>query len=651
MALPMRQSAINYAAAKLSSTKLDVSIHPWNNLQELAIALINSASPTNLGVLCQLHEIMVNRANAPSLKATWLAVKKLVETGLEHHGSSVACVSVIEAENFPELDKYKSAGLSYSYMLKCVNLTTLVAFAATFSRSVPTVMALMSQCEHNTWVKFGEDWGFDEDEYIKQAEPLLLAKLEQERGCSTTIKEGCALYPQGPYPNGYSATWVPAPNPAPAAATPTPTVSTTNQGASVMPTNTNTLASLNAAYKPIIDGMFAQSGLSITVDQVIAEISAKDNAEREAGALKLISIKQIDTIESLERKLASASRASALPSTISITSANTTIPSGTMNMVQADSIFPIMSGINLMIPSFTWDHAHPDVPALTPDYIFRKELLLKTLRCLAKGENFWSSGHTGSGKTSMVEQVAARLGWPVARVAFDSAVDRSELVGRMQITGDGNGGTNSTWLPGILEKAITNGYILLCDEMDAGHPNSLYTLQPLLEGKPLTLLEDGGRVVQASLMARFGATGNTTGNGDPSGLYPACRILSAATLDRFATFIQVPYMTFDEEVALISNAAPSLSKKLIKSLAKFAGEMRNAFTSNQTPISYSPRRSIAFAREVEDLFAMGFKDEQEVISIAFKSKLYDAASEEFRQRITEIANSTLGGVDPTKPMA
>ena len=247
--------------------------------------------------------------------------------------------------------------------------------------------------------------------------------------------------------------------------------------------------------------------------------------------------------------------------------------------------------------------------------------------------------------TTFIEQVASRLGWPVARVAYDSNVDRAELVGRMQLTPDGKGGTESKWLPGILERAISGGYILLCDEMDAGHPNALYTLQPLLEGKGLTLLEDGGRMIPRHPFSRIVATGNTTGNGDPSGLYPACRILSAATLDRFQDFVQVPYLTESEETNLIKSQAPGLKAATVEKIVKFGSELRKAFTSGETPISFSPRRSVAFARHVEDLQAIGIKSEALCISIAFRSKLYDAAPEEHRQRLLEIGKAKLVDLD------
>jgi cobaltochelatase CobS len=141
------------------------------------------------------------------------------------------------------------------------------------------------------------------------------------------------------------------------------------------------------------------------------------------------------------------------------------------------------------------------------------------------------------------------------------------------------------------------------------------------------------------------ATGNTTGNGDPAGLYPACRVLSAATLDRFSDFVNVPYMTPDEERALIERVAPSISDKLAQMLAKFANEMRVAFVAGETPISYSPRRSLAFARMIADLKGMGVTDEPTAISIAFVSKLYDATPDEHRQRLVEIARAAFGGVD------
>ncbi len=660
MTNPTRKSASDYANSKLRIAGLDrlvPDLDPFGNLQEALINEIKTYVGRDIGAVCQLISILQARSGM-KLRDTAAAIKKLIESTLSYEHHSTDAVEAIAKADYPELAKYKSSGLSYRYILKNVDVTTLTAMAASLSGGMSSVCALMSQMEHSTWVKFGDEWGFDEDEYVKEALPLVLEKLETSIGKGATLEHGCSLYSGGPYPKGFTAPTQAMPM---SSTTPsnhpntgsffTPTSTTT--GASTMATattSTTPLSNLNAAFKPVIDNIFSQSGLTVTVDSLISALLDREKANNDVLELKEIGVKQTDHIEELERKLANASAATSTPTTIDIVAHSSTIPSGTMNLVEASTLFPLMAGIALKVPSFSWVHAHPDVPAINTGYIFRKEMLMKVLRCLSRGENIWLSGHTGSGKTTFVEQIAARLGWPVARVAFDSNVDRSELVGRMSLAGDGKGGTTSSWLPGILETAITNGYILLCDEMDAGHPNALYTLQPLLEGKSLTLLEDGGRIVPASPMFRIAATGNTTGNGDPSSLYPACRILSAATLDRFQTFLNVPYMTHDEEVALISNSVPGLTKKMVVMLAKFAGELRNAFVTNQTPVSYSPRRSVAFAREVDDMFSMGFKDEQQVLATTFKSKLYDAASEEFRQRLTEIANASLGCIDPTKGM-
>jgi cobaltochelatase CobS len=236
----------------------------------------------------------------------------------------------------------------------------------------------------------------------------------------------------------------------------------------------------------------------------------------------------------------------------------------------------------------------------------------------------------------------------VARIAFDSAIDRSELVGRMQLKSDGQGGTVSEWLKGVLELAIPNGYWLLCDEFDAGRPDALYVLQEILEHKAKRLLEDGGRFIDYHPMTRVIATGNTCGSGDPSGIYPATRILSGATLDRYPVFIHVPYMTNAEEENLISQNV-TLAKPMIKRMAKFATEMRQAFIKAEIPISYSPRRSVSFARATEDfLGVLGHNNMDKAMSLALQQAVYDAAPEEFKQRIVEIARSALGAtIDPT----
>lgn len=587
------------------------------SVYELIEALLTSthSDKTIIGRMAKVQEIL---ASSSSPKVVVDALKELIRTPLFYDPQSQSV-----AQNYashPGLAKY--VNLSYRWMLKCMNFDTILALAATQSHPSITEMQLQSLIETGTWSQFSGEAGFNSAGIRNAlAAHLPAAGMRMNGGSPVTTQE--------------MAAWAGLPS---TAAQPSATPSTQPQGV-----NTNmAFASINPTVKPLIDGMLQQAGVGMTIDAIAAEMSKKAMLENQ-----LIQV-EADHKAEVAQLRSSLQTQAAMPSSMTITNTiNNGLPNGTMKMVPVDTIFPILSGYNLQVPSFSWDAPHPDVPEINSNYIFRKGMLLRALNALVSGDNFWLVGHTGSGKTTLVEQIASRLGWPVVRIAFDSNVDRSELVGRMNLRTDGQGGTMSEWLSGVLEHGTRNGYIILTDELDASHPNSVYTLQPLLEGKPLTLLEDGGRVIPRHPMARIVATGNTSGNGDPSGLYPACRILSAATLDRFVTFVKVPYMTLDEEVKLIKSQAPTLDAKLVKTLAKFAVEMRNAFTSGQTAVSYSPRRSVAFAKEIESLFGMGIKDEKVAVATAFCSKLYDASPEEYRQRITEIASNVFGGVDPS----
>ncbi len=396
---------------------------------------------------------------------------------------------------------------------------------------------------------------------------------------------------------------------------------------------------VNPALKPIIDGVLTQAGLAMSIDQLLAFVS--ENAVLNASVTRL------------NDELSDALRKATTVQAIVPVAASGTLPGGTYKMQQAATVFKQMADFGFDVPVWTWDHVHPDVPVIDPDYVFRKDLLLSVLLAISTGDMAWLVGHTGAGKTTLVEQVCAHLGYPVARIAFDSSVDRNELVGRMDLRGDGKGGTDSQWKAGVLEYAIPNGYVLICDEVDAARPDALYVMQPLLERKGLRLLEDGGRMVDFHPVTRIFATGNTAGSGDPSGLYPACRILSAATLDRFSNFIEVPYLSNAEEKKLIKSKVPGLNASLLTNVTRFAGEMREAFVKGEIPISYSPRRSIAFARKVDLLMSMTKNNakplsETDAVGMALRTKLFNAAPNEFRQRITEIARNVFGNVDPTK---
>ncbi|CAB4158975.1 ATPase, dynein-related, AAA domain containing protein [uncultured Caudovirales phage] len=428
------------------------------------------------------------------------------------------------------------------------------------------------------------------------------------------------------------------------AAQPTAAQTTTTQENQAMTaaatTNTATssavvaLGNVPAHFLPILDATLGSAAPGLSVKVLIDSINAMTS-----------DVEKLTQAHAEELRIVKATAASA-SSQASITLptqklGGTVIPAGTVTWVEANSIFKEMKGISLKVPFFTWDSAHPDVPQEAPTYLFRKSILLPVLRALASGsECVWAKGNTGSGKTTLFEQIAARLNWPLARVAMDGNVDRSALVGRMNLSSDGNGGARSEWLPGVLETAIAGGYLLLLDELDAAHRNSIYAIQPLLEGKGLRILEDGGREVQMHPFCRILATGNTGGNGDDTGLYPATNVLSAATLDRFTEMVEVPYVTKAEEEKLLSAAAPALPAALVTRLAKFAAEMRNAFVNREIVVSFSPRRSMAMARAVSDYLAMGIKEDK-ALSLAAIGKVKNPAPAENQVRVSELIRTAL----------
>ena len=650
-------ASVDAALALTYNTPALSTMQQWRNvltpMGDVVIENLSNATDELLGSIAQM--ITVHHAK-PQLKDLKQAAIDMIRTRLQYESLSDEVVLAFVSAKLPALAGYSQ--LSYRWLLKCLPAQELFALAITGSHPAVTMAILCSRVETGTWNSACRDFGFDTDEFCLKAEAAVKYEAAQRGWFPTDLVSTCSMHTTGPFPNGYdagNALRITTPASATVPLNPSATIinTTSTQGVTMTNATTASIASSSIAtavdnLKPelrsLIDGMLTQFGINSTIQSLA--IAARDKDEL-ANALVTDAATYEAALTDLRTKLAAKAN---MPTTMAMPSTTGTIPDGSMSTVSVDTIFSQLKGVSLSVPTFTWEHKHPDVPEINEDYIFRKEMLVKTLSCLVKGENLWLTGHTGSGKTTFIEQIAARLGWPVARVAFDSNVDRSEMVGRMQLDGDGKGGTVSRWLPGILEIATSRGYIMLCDELDAGHPNALYTLQPILEYKGLTLLEDGGRVVNRGCMARTAATGNTAGNGDPSGLYPACRILSAATLDRFTTFINVPYMTTDEEAGLIRSAVPGLKAALVNKMVKFGAELRQAFITQQTPISYSPRRSVAFAREVSDLMDMGYKDETVALTAAFRSKLYDAASEEFRQRITEIANACFGGIDPTRTL-
>ena len=218
--------------------------------------------------------------------------------------------------------------------------------------------------------------------------------------------------------------------------------------------------------------------------------------------------------------------------------------------VSARQVFGIDSDLDVPAYSAAEDH----VPDLDPDYIFDRETTLAILAGFAKNRRVMVTGYHGTGKSTHIEQVAARLNWPCVRINLDSHVSRIDLVGKDAIVLQ-EGKQVTEFKDGILPWALQNNVALVFDEYDAGRPDVMFVIQRVLElsGK-LTLL-DQRRVIRPHPAFRLFSTANTIGLGDTSGLYHGTQQINQGQMDRWSIVVTLNYLPHDKEVDIVLSKA------------------------------------------------------------------------------------------------
>ena len=293
------------------------------------------------------------------------------------------------------------------------------------------------------------------------------------------------------------------------------------------------------------------------------------------------------------------------------------------------------------IPTLVWkdksgkEVQHPLCPSIEPNYEFRPQHLVKFLSAHLFGQNIWVHGHTGTGKTTLAEQIASRIGYPVFRLNLDSNMERADIVGAKEIVVE-NGQPTTRFVEGILPKAMKLPCFLILDEMDGGMPDILFAVQRALEKKGLVLTEDGGRLVESHPYFRFIATANSRGQGDEYGWYQGVRPMNLATLDRFSTFIEVGYLSKDQETKLISKEYPMISNERLGQIVQFTKEIREAFIGGELSTTISPRGVASMCQyfvHMKDLMP----DENQAMKSAVDVVITDRCPLDSKQRVTEIA--------------
>ncbi|WP_319486429.1 cobaltochelatase subunit CobS [uncultured Cohaesibacter sp.] len=263
--------------------------------------------------------------------------------------------------------------------------------------------------------------------------------------------------------------------------------------------------------------------------------------------------------------------------------------------------------IDLMVPAFREKSDH--VPDFDPDYLFDRETTLAILAGFAHNRRVMISGYHGTGKSSHIEQVAARLNWPCVRVNLDSHISRIDLIGKDAIVlKDGKQVTE--FRDGILPWALQNNVALVFDEYDAGRPDVMFVIQRVLEVAGRLTLLDQNRVIRPHPAFRLFATANTVGLGDTSGLYHGTQQINQGQMDRWSIVTTLNYLPHDNEVNIVLAKVKSLvgeeGKDTANKMVRVADLTRNAFMNGDLSTVMSPRSVITWAENAEIFGNLGF---------------------------------------------
>ena len=255
---------------------------------------------------------------------------------------------------------------------------------------------------------------------------------------------------------------------------------------------------------------------------------------------------------------------------------------------------------DLVVPAFADSSEH--VPALDPDYRFNREVTLALLAGFAHNRRVLVQGLHGTGKSTHVEQVAARLLWPCLRVNLDGHISRLDLVGKDAVVlRDGQQVTE--FQEGILPWALQRPVALVFDEYDAGRPDVMFVIQRVLEQGGRFTLMDQNRVLVPHPAFRLFATANTTGHGNVNGLYHGAQRLNHAQIDRWNVVAALNYLPAEEEIAIVQARVPPLrdaaGRALVAKMVGVAALTRHGFAAGDLGTLMSPRTVITWAENVQ----------------------------------------------------
>jgi cobaltochelatase CobS len=276
------------------------------------------------------------------------------------------------------------------------------------------------------------------------------------------------------------------------------------------------------------------------------------------------------------------------------------------------------------------------VPEVDDAYLFDEVTTKAILAGFCYNRRVMIQGYHGTGKSTHIEQVAARLNWPCVRVNLDSHISRLDLVGKDAIVlKDGRQVTE--FREGVLPWALQNPVAIVFDEYDAGRADVMFVIQRVLEVSGKLTLLDNNRVINPHQNFRLFATANTVGLGDTTGLYHGTQQINQGQMDRWSIVSTLNYLSSDAEEKIIISKVPNFNTKdkreIIKSMVSIAELTRNGFISGDLSTVMSPRTVITWAENTNII---------EDIDLAFKLTFFNKCDEMERPIVSEYYQRCFG---------
>ena len=309
-----------------------------------------------------------------------------------------------------------------------------------------------------------------------------------------------------------------------------------------------------------------------------------------------------------------------------------TFPNSLTTVIDAEKVFGFKTNMKIL----GFKEKTKFVPEVDDSYLFDEVTTKAILAGFCYNRRVMIQGYHGSGKSTHIEQVAARLNWPCVRVNLDSHISRLDLVGKDAIVlKDGKQVTE--FREGVLPWALQNPVAIVFDEYDAGRADVMFVIQIVLEVSGKLTLLDNNRVINPHQNFRLFATANTVGLGDTTGLYHGTQQINQGQMDRWSIVSTLNYLSSDAEEKIIISKVPNFNTKdkreIIKSMVSIAELTRNGFISGDLSTVMSPRTVITWAENTNII---------EDIDLAFKLTFFNKCDEMERPIVSEYYQRCFG---------